>query len=520
MKTTQIIFKNKELIVHSEKPGNILEIITQAGIEIDAPCAGIGRCGKCKVITQGDLTPDSVEKAILSEQEINAGIRLACRKRTIPDNLVVILTSEYEQPIFTTSVVQSVDIGIAIDLGTTSIAIAFINLSDGTIMTVHSILNPQRIYGADVISRIKSAINTNVLNSMTQLTINAITKEIKRMLSSTGIEITNIKLIYIAGNTVMEHIIAGKDVSSLAKAPYKPLFTDVEPLPALRDSLGIKNIDVSLFPIIGGFVGGDTVASILASNMDISSEYIALIDIGTNAEIAIGNKSGIIASSAPAGPAFEGGQIIHGMRAQHGAIEDIRILDDEIKLYVKDDIEPEGICGSGLIRIVTELLKAGVINPSGELLEPENVGTNLSIKIVKKGNEQAFVLYKSFNREIALYQSDVRALQLAKASISTGFELLIQHAIEKPEKLYIAGAFGNYLIPDDLVYIGMIPSFLKDKAYFIGDSVILGLKRFIVNEPKVNMDTLLSSIKHIELANEPSFNKVFLSMLELSPQNG
>ncbi len=515
---TKIILEDKELIVHSEQPRSILEIITQTGIDMDAPCAGLGRCGRCQVYICGELPPDEVEKAILSETEINAGIRLACRNRTIPDNLVIRVTKEHKEETQTIQKIMPVDIGVVIDLGTTTIAIAFINLSNATMITMHSILNPQRVYGADVISRIKSALDQEVLKNMMRITINAITAEIKRMLSDIGLDTEYIKKIYIAGNTTMEHIISGMDVSSLAKAPYRPLFTGFRSLPELNAALGLNNVEARLFPVVGGFVGGDTIASILACNMDMSDENIALFDIGTNAEIAIGNRSFILTSSAPAGPAFEGGQIRYGMRAQAGAIEGISIIDDELKLYVKSNKEPEGICGSGLIKIVAELLRAGVITTSGELIEPEKISGNLSISVVKKENEYAFVLYRSFNREIYLYQSDIRALQLAKASISAGFELTSRQAKTRAKKLYIAGAFGNYLDTNDLVLIGMIPLYLKDTTYFIGDAVISGLKRFLINEPRVDMDKLLSITKHFELANDPSFNNVFLSMLELTPK--
>jgi uncharacterized 2Fe-2S/4Fe-4S cluster protein (DUF4445 family) len=515
---TKIIINEKELTVYSEQPGNLLEIIVQAGVAIDAPCAGLGRCGKCRVNVQGELPPDNVEMAILSNAEISTGTRLACRKRHIPRDLTITIPFEMEEQVKAAYGIVSEDIGVAVDLGTTSIVISFINLSDGTIMAMHSILNPQRIYGADVVSRIDAGLDALVLEKMTVLTVSAIAREIDKMLLQIGIDANRIKSTYIAGNTTMEHIISGTDVSSLAKAPYKPVFTSMRHVPYLKAKLGIASGDVVLFPIIGGFVGGDTVASILACGMDISDEIIALIDIGTNAEIAVGNKSGIRVSSAPAGPAFEGGQIKHGMRAQAGAIEDIRIINDELTLYVKGDTEPEGICGSGLIRIVAELVKAGVITKSGELLDAESIQNNLSLRVIKKDGEQAFVLYKSYDSEICLYQSDIRALQLAKASIATGLKLITGQTGLKPSRLYVAGAFGNYLNPDDLTFIGVIPSYLAGNTYFIGDSVISGLKRFIINEPAVDMDMLLSNIKHIELADDPSFNKEFLSMLELTPK--
>ncbi len=514
---TRVMINNNEIMVHSEQPGNLLEIIAQAGSAIDAPCAGLGRCGRCRVHVQGELPPDHVETAVLSGDEISKGVRLACRKRNIPGNLTIVITSRGEGPVQTThEKIIPVDIGVAIDLGTTSIVIAFVNLTDGTIMAMHSILNPQRIYGADVVSRIKAGLDRDVLGKMMTLTVSTISRDIETMLSEIGLDIGRITAIYGAGNTTMEHIVSGVNVSGLAKAPYKPAFVDMRHVSYLKSKLGLVGTDVVLFPNIGGFVGGDTVASILACGMDISGETFALIDIGTNAEIAVGNESGILVSSAPAGPAFEGGQIRQGMRAQAGAIEDLRIVDDELKLYVKGDTEPEGICGSGLMRTVTELVKAGVVTEGGELLDADRIDGNLSLRVVKKGGEQAFVLFRSSDREICLYQSDIRAFQLAKASIATGLKLVIERAGVKPVRLYIAGAFGNYLNPGDLEFIGVIPSYLARNTYFIGDSVISGLKRFIINKPVVDMDRLLSNIRHVELADDPSFNKEFLSMLSFN----
>ena len=515
---TRVSTNNHEVVVHAEQPGNILEIIVQAGISLDAPCAGLGRCGKCRVRVEGDLPPDRVETAVLSAEEISSGVRLACRKRHLPGDLAVTVPPAIQERMVTSSVIVPVDIGVAIDLGTTSIVTAFINLSDGTIMAMHSILNPQRTYGADVVSRIKAGLDPGILEKMTALTVNSLTRDLEEMLSGIGLQGNRVKTIYVAGNPAMEHIMSGTDVSGLAKAPYKPAFTGMKQLPSFQSKPDIAGTEARLFPLIAGFVGGDTIASILACGMDMSGETVALIDIGTNAEIAVGNAAGIVVSSAPAGPAFEGGQIRHGMRAQPGAIEDLRVVDDEIFLRVKGNTEPQGICGSGLIRIVSELVRSGVITNQGEILDAGHIEGNLSLRVAKKEGEQAFVLYKSLDREICLYQSDVRALQLAKASIATGLELLIERSGLEPARLFIAGAFGNYLDPDDLAFIGMVPHALAGDTLFIGDSVISGLKRFIMNEPVVDMERLLSVIRHIELADDPDFNKKYMSMLALAPK--
>lgn len=511
----KLIIYNKELTTYANNPGSLLEIIVQAGIAVDAPCAGLGRCGKCRVHVIGSLQPDNIEMALLSREDIKAGIRLACRKRDIPHDLTIQLSQVREEYVRTAYKIEPADVGIAIDFGTTSIVIALINMSQGNIIAMKSILNPQRIYGADVVSRIKAGLDTAVLEQMKDRAVHAVAQEIHKLLEEIGLKNEAIKSVHMAGNTTMEHIIAGMDVSGLAKAPYKPVFTEMRHVPDLKTILGVETDDINLFPIIGGFVGGDTVASMLACTMDRTDETIALIDIGTNAEIAVGNKSSVFVSSAPAGPAFEGGEIRQGMRAQDGAIEDIHVTGDALYLDVKGDTEPEGICGSGLIRLVAELMKAGVITPQGELLDAGSIQDNLSLRVVKKDDEQAFMLYRSYEHNVYLYQSDIRALQLAKASVAAGLDLIIKLSGMKPSKLFIAGAFGNYLRPDDLKLIGMIPSDLARNAYFIGDSVIAGLKRFIINEPEVAMDNFLSHIEHIELADDPSFNKRFLSMIEL-----
>ncbi|MCL4557340.1 MAG: ASKHA domain-containing protein [Deltaproteobacteria bacterium] len=512
---TRLVLNDRELTIYANAPGSLLEIIVQAGVAMDAPCAGIGRCGKCRVTVEGELPPDGVETSLLSHDEIESGTRLACRRRRIPTGLTIRLSEEKKARVRKTYEVEPADVGVAVDLGTTSIAIAFINLSHGTIMTMRSILNPQRIYGADVVSRIKAALDREVLDRMAGMTMGAVSTEIRGMLSEIGLDAGRVKGVYVAGNTAMEHIVSGTDVSGLAKAPYMPAFNDMRYVPGLRLESGVAAKEVGLFPVIGGFVGGDTVASLLASTMDISDETVALIDIGTNAEIAIGSRSGILVSSAPAGPAFEGGQIRHGMRAQDGAIEDIHLSQDSVSLDVKGGVEPAGICGSGLIRIVSELLRAGVIAADGELLDAGSISNNLFLRLRKRGGEQAFVLYKSYDRELSLYQSDVRALQLAKASIAAGLDVLTERIGAMPVRLYIAGAFGNYLRPDDLASIGLIPSKLTGDTYFIGDSVISGIRRFIINEPKVDMERLISNTRHIELADDPAFNRRFLSMIGL-----
>jgi len=515
---TKLIIEDKELDILANSPGSLLEIIVQAGVEIDAPCAGLGKCGKCRVKIYGELNPDSVEKELLTNSELEAGIRLACRKRKINRELVIYIQKEEARGFSEISVrsgmIMPCDIGVAVDLGSTTISLAFIDLSNDNIISMRSLLNPQRIYGADVVSRIKACLDKSILDKMSVMTADVIRQGIGVMLMEIGLGVERIRSVTIAGNTTMEHILAGIDVSGLAKAPYKPAFREMRKVSDFKKLLAVTVDDIRLFPIVGGFIGGDTVASILAGNMDISDEVTALIDLGTNAEIVIGNKSQLFVTSAPAGPAFEGGEIKQGMRAGNGAIENIYIADDNIKLYVKGDAEPKGICGSGLIAIVGELIKAGIVTTDGELLDSSGIPNNLSIRSVNRNGEQAFLLYKSFNHEVYLYQSDIRALQLAKASIAAGLNMMIKLAGVKPSKLYLAGAFGNYLRPDALQLIGMIPSDLALNTYFIGDSVISGLKRFIINKPNVDMGKLLSAIKHIELADDPSFNRQFLSMLE------
>lgn len=516
---SRILLNDKEYNLCTNNPCSLLEVIEQSGTITDAPCAGMGKCGKCKVMVYGNLQPDDLETELLTESEIKSGIRLACRKRIIPDGITIKIKTGEKPSLRTIYSITPSDIAVAIDLGTTTILISLVNLLDNNLIAVHSVPNPQRIYGADVISRIKSGLDGSTLLKMKYVTVNTIANGIEKLIKDIGIDRDRIRSIYIAGNTTMEHIIAGMDLSGLAKAPYKPAFINMLVLTELKTKLDIKIDDIYLFPLIAGFVGGDTIASILATDMDISEEPVALIDIGTNAEIVVGNRDNIYVSSSPAGPAFEGGQIKHGMRAQDGAIQNIVINDDSISLDVKGNTEPEGISGSGLIRIISELTKSKIITESGELLDPGHIANNLAIRSVHKNGEQAFMLYRSLNNEVYLYQSDIRALQLAKSGIAAGLKTLITRSGIKPSKLFLAGAFGNYLNPEDLVLIGMLPLSLASKTYFIGDSVISGLKRFILNEPEVDIEKLLSKIKHIELAQEPSFNKEFISMLELKPTN-
>ncbi len=512
---TRLVLHQRELTVYARDPGSLLEIIVQAGVAMDAPCAGIGRCGKCRVRVEGGLPPDNVERSLLPDDEIKSGIRLACRKRHLPSGLTIRLLQTEKDPARETYEVEPADMSIAVDLGTTTIVIAPINLSDGTVMAVRSILNPQRVYGADVVSRIKAALDRAVLDKMTEMTVDAISAEIRGILAAIGLGADRVRHIYVAGNTTMEHIVSGADVSGLAKAPYTPAFHDKRQVPNLASRSGVAAEIVELFPVIGGFVGGDTVASLLACAMDIADEPVALVDIGTNAEIAIGSRAGILVSSAPAGPAFEGGQIRHGMRAQDGAIEDLHLVQDSVSLDVRGGVAPAGICGSGLIRIVSELLKAGVITADGEMLRAGAIGSNLFLRVMERAGEQAFVLHRSYDREVSLYQSDVRALQLAKASIAAGLAVLMERTGVVPSSLYIAGAFGNYLRPDDLASIGMVPSGLAERTYFIGESVIAGIKRFVINRPAVDREGLLAHIRHIELADDTTFNRRFLSMLPL-----
>lgn len=514
-------------------PGETVgELLLRQGIYIDQPCGGTGLCGKCRVILSGTIPePTSKEKKIFSEEELSLGFRLACQtkasggmKVNIPDqdSQSIKVLDTFENNNDTATVCRGDNgSGIAVDIGTTTIVAYLVDLGTGMTLAASSAINSQTSFGADVISRI-SYIGDD-LDKLSELQ-KAVTKQInsliKEVFSKTGRKSSAKDSIAVAGNTTMEHIFAGISPESIGRSPFQPQFYDS--LEFESSELGIiteKGVKVKLLPNIHGFVGGDIVSGIIYTGMHKSEELSLLVDIGTNNEMVLGNSDFMLCCSAAAGPALEGAKIKMGMRAAPGAIDSVKINGFGIKITTINDRPPIGICGSGLVDAISELLKAGVITESGRFANKEELEKHLSNRFKgNKGKDLSFILaaegeYGS-NPEVGITQKDIREIQLAKGAIAAGVQILLDVAGKKLDDIknvYLAGAFGNYIDIENAVRISILPDVSRETIHPVGNSAGAGAC-LMLKDPSL-WDTaadIIKRVEHIELASHKDFQEIFI----------
>ncbi len=412
--------------------------------------------------------------------------------------------------------------GVAIDLGTTSVGIELVNLSSGESVGTLSELNPQVLYGDDVISRISYATQSeNNLKTIQRKVITGINNIIERLIDDTGIEKQSICDGVIAGNTTMLHLLLGVNPVSLGECPFVPVFDTSIKVSAAELGIDIPSTgQLYIFPSIGGFIGGDIVSGLIALNLFEKKEPFLFVDLGTNGEIVLGNHEQFWATSTAVGPAFEGARIECGMRAATGAIEHIIYDGKDIKIQTIDNVEPIGLCGSALIDLLAILLQLGLVDITGRMLSKEKILPNIPQKIrerIKKHDSE--VIFEVFNSEnndknIFLSAKDVRQLQLACAAIKCGIKLLTNAAKIKMndiENIYIAGTFGYHLDKKSLKTIGIIPYEVDDeKIHFVGNTSLAGAKYALLNKNIRNIsEEFARSIKHIDLSTIPAFEEEF-----------
>ncbi|WP_010292014.1 ASKHA domain-containing protein [Clostridium senegalense] len=398
---------------------------------------------------------------------------------------------------------------VAIDIGTTGISSYLINLENGTILNKLSSLNPQTEFGGDVLTRITYCMeNPNGLEDLQK----AITLEINRLSGELirGIgERKNIYNIAIAGNTTMLHLLLGISPISLAKAPYRPIFLNGLEIKATDLDIDINHEGtILILPNGSAYVGADIIAGVVASGFDRNSECSIFVDIGTNGEIVAINNGQIMGTSTAAGPALEGMNISCGCRAQEGAIEGFRIDENyHIEYSVIGDSEPIGICGSGLLDIAAELVKANVILSSGRF------NKELPDKLKNRLKEKKFYITDN----IYISQKDIRQIQLAKGAIAAGITMLLKEmniSIENVKNAYIAGAFGYHVKGESITSIGLIPKGFSGKIDFLGNTSLEGARLATINEDVLkSMMSLKEKISILELSTSEEFQKHFVKEL-------
>jgi len=417
--------------------------------------------------------------------------------------------------------------GVAFDIGTTTIMGSLLDLKTASVIAVAATTNPQNAYGADVISRITHAsAGKDNLKQLQNKVIEAANMIIKDLLKQTRVARDRVYEFVAVGNTTMSHIFMGIDPTFLAPAPFIPAYSRALEVEAAELGLKISPSGrVTFLPNIAGYVGSDTVGVILATNMDQRKDNCAAIDIGTNGELVLTANGKLMACSTAAGPAFEGAQIKHGMRAASGAIEACDYIDGDIKLSMIDDVAACGICGSGLIDAAAALLDAGLIEPSGRFVNPEETSGKIPGSLIKKlrrgkgGFEFILVPAKDSDtgEDIVLTQGDLRELQLAKGAIYAGLMILLKEAgisADDLDQILLAGAFGNYVRKESALTIGLLPQLPPEKIIAVGNAAGDGSRMALASKTmRERALALPEKVDHLELSTRADFQDIFIDAM-------
>ena len=411
--------------------------------------------------------------------------------------------------------------GLAIDIGTTTIAVYLLSLYDGSQIDVISEVNNQRNYGADVISRINYTLeNPDGLKKLNASIVSQLNNIVKNIAKRNNINIDNIYDTVIVGNTTMIHLLLGIDPENIAKAPYISGFTEAMEFNPKDIGFSFKS-NISIMPGVSSYVGSDITAGILSSGMLESEKYSLLLDLGTNGEMAIGNKDEVITCSTAAGPAFEGANIKHGVGGILGAISKIDLSKEE-KIETIGNQPPCGICGSGVLDAVSEMIKYSLIDETGRMFDEEDDDFEfeeyeyLTKDLVEIDGMKQYVLAKDSKGDVISFtQKDVREVQLAKAAINAGIQILVKEKdldFNDLEYLYLGGGFGNYMNVQSSLQIGMIPLELDGKIKSIGNCAGSGAKMYLLSKEYRNLiiDKVNTS-KYIELSNRKEFQDYFVN---------
>ena len=417
---------------------------------------------------------------------------------------------------------QSKLLGVALDIGTTTLVAYLMDLHTGKELAVASSLNPQVKFGADVISRTTYANkNKDSVNLMQKVVIKLINQLIGDMVENSIFTRVDVYAVTIVGNTCMHHLFMGLTPRYIAALPYVPVISEAIDLSSVELQIHINPAGrVFILPNIAGFVGADTVGVILATEIDRSSEIKLAIDIGTNGEIVLGSIKKLVACSTAAGPAFEGAQISSGMRGAVGAIDHVH-FGETLTYTVVGNEKPRGICGSGLMDIIAGFVKIGIVNKRGKLLSPDRfIKSDAKVfakNIITYNETNAFLLVpgteSAHGRPIMITQNDIISLQLAKGAISAGIRILLEEVgitTDDIQEVLLAGAFGNYMDPHSACVVGLIPLELESKIKMVGNAAGTGSKLALLSRSEYQRaNTIASNVKYIELGAQKRFNIKF-----------
>ena len=511
--------------------GSILDHARNLGIEITSECGGVGKCGRCVVRiergSEGLVPKTEAERSF----ELGETERLACQARIIrPTNVYVFIKEIGEYTILSDTVEDKIELdplvygrdgsvfwkgptgeeelgeyrgriyGLAIDAGTTTLVSQLIDLESGERMATFTSKNPQIAYGNDVISRAGYTMsNEGGLKELQQVVVKGVNDDLEEFAEGKGEIRNDIYEAVVVGNSTMRSLFFGVDVSSLGVMPFEPLAK--EPLNRRAGEIGLQinpRANVYGAGLIGGHAGADALGDVLASEMYKSVKPAMTIDVGTNGEVIVGNRDQILTASCAAGGAYEGATVRSGMGAIEGAIKNIRIVNGKAEYETIGGKPAIGICGSGLIDLLAELLRNGSIDRRGRFTT----------------EQKKFVVEKSKN--ISITQEDINQLMLARSGMSLDQKSLIRYygtSVDEIERIYLAGAFGNYINADNAIAIGLLPD-AKEKVVKIGNGALAGARQMLISQEKRReAEEIVKKIKHTKPNEEEGFFDAFVEGL-------
>lgn len=509
-------FKTTEFLCPPDS--NLLEILQKRRIFLPACCGGSGICGKCGVqILRGSLPVTKKDKSVFSEEELQKGMRLSCLA-SVKEPLTILLNSHPEsdfkalgtENLLKFHVLHSYpkeNYGIAIDIGTTTLAFSLLDLHTGACLDTLTMVNPQRAFGADVISRIQSS-NSGQKDLLQKSIQSGLQKGISLLLGQHQSASRKLCHIVIAANTVMLHLLRGYSCKGLSGYPFWAKTLSLEEL-TWEEMFG-ESADfpfspkITLLPGIAPFIGADITAGLYACHILSESKPVLFLDLGTNGEMALWKNHKLLVSSAAAGPAFEGGNIKWGMGSVPGAISGVTIENGRPIVRTIGNKQPAGICGTGALEITAELLRAGISDQTGRLKEP----------YFKKGYPLAQTDNASW---IVFTNQDIREIQMAKAAIRAGMETLLARAdtsYEEIDKVHLAGGFGYYLDIKKAAAISLLPKELLPKTIPAGNTSLKGALLYLAEQKKETLAKIIESAAELSLAKDEYFQELYIKYID------
>ena len=479
-----VTFQPEGISVDVPEGTRISDAGIKAGVRIKLPCAGNGRCGKCIV-------------------EVGNERVLACQT-VVADGMVITVPDEDSGKVIAAIDHRAEDIGelsplsggfgLAVDIGTTTVAAEIIDLSDGNVVFRSADMNRQRTRGEDVLARIEYAGEggTEELRGLVIDTINDI-------IGRSDLPPEEIRSAYIAGNTAMTHLFLGVAPTPIRFPPFEPVVKDAV-ITGKESRLNINpDAKVVCMPSVSSYVGGDITSDIVDSGMDKDEELALLIDVGTNGEVAIGNADMLLCCSSSAGPAFEGSQMTSGMLASEGAIDSVRIIDGKVHYTVIGGGEPKGICGSGIIDLVAQLFLAGMLDRRGNFTESAGAKDGV-LTIVG---------------DVVITQSEISNVIMTKAAIYSASGTMVRSlgvSFDDLEKIYIAGGFGNFIDMESAITIGLFPDVDRSKYEYLGNASLAGAKYALLSKDvRDRVDTVFPKMTYVDLGSDPVFYDEYMS---------